>query len=46
MSTYRIIPFAAALIAFATAAPAQTSAAKDEPTPGRSQYSPSWINQF
>jgi copper resistance protein B len=34
MSTSRTIPLAAALIAFATAAAAQTAAAKDEPTPG------------
>jgi copper resistance protein B len=40
MSAFRIIPFAAALIALATAAAAQTSAAKDEPTPGTEPIQP------
>ena len=40
MSTFRIIPLAAALIALATAAAAQTSAAKDEPNPGMERIEP------
>jgi copper resistance protein B len=40
MSAFRVIPLAAALIALATAAPAQTSGAKDEPTPGSDPIEP------
>jgi copper resistance protein B len=40
MSTARALTFAAALIGFATAAPAQTSAAKDEATPGMEPVQP------
>lgn len=40
MNTHRIIPLGAALIALATAAFAQTSGAKDEPTPGMEPTQP------
>ena len=40
MTAFHIIPFAAAFMVLATAAPAQTSAAKDEPTPGTEPIQP------
>ena len=40
MSTSRTLTLAAGLLALATAAAAQTSAAKDEPTPAWRAYSP------
>jgi copper resistance protein B len=40
MSAFRVVPLAAALIALATAAAAQTSGAKDEPTLGMEPIQP------